>query len=321
MSLPQRTLGAGMGAVVSLALLGGPGIALPLEFPGPAVATVSRTVPLATYKLPLGPWAGGAVPTRLFEGARSDSAWRVEGGGLSTLQLLAPLRDQLKEAGYRMLWECETEACGGFDFRFGTDVLDEPDMHVDLGDFRFLAAERDGPDGPEAVSLFVSRSSDMGFVQMITIGSAINPVPLTPPDPGERPSASISPGDTGTLAEQLDGRGAVPLDDLTFESGSALLGQGQFGSLAALAAYLKENPQRTIALVGHTDASGNLATNIALSTARAASVRDRLIRDFGIPAAQVSAEGVGYLAPRDSNLTQEGRARNRRVEAVVTSTQ
>ena len=104
---------------------------------------------------------------------------------------------------------------------------------------------------------------------------------------------------------------AVPLDDLTFESGSALLGQGQFGSLAALAAYLKENPQRTIALVGHTDASGNLATNIALSTARAASVRDRLIRDFGIPAAQVSAEGVGYLAPRDSNLTQEGRARQK----------
>jgi outer membrane protein OmpA-like peptidoglycan-associated protein len=321
MSLTLRVFVAGTGAAVSLALLGGPGAALPLEFPGPATATVARTVPLATYKLPLAPWADGAIPTQLFEGARSDSAWRVDGGGLSTLQLLAPLRDQVQEAGYRVLWECETEGCGGFDFRFGTDVLDEPDMHVDLGDFRFLAAERDGPAGPEALSLLVSRSSDMGFVQMITIGAAINPVPLTAPDPGEGPSVSISPAEAGTLAEQLDGTGAVSLDDLTFESGSALLGQGQFASLDALAAYLKANPQRTIALVGHTDASGNLATNIALSTARAASVRDRLIRDFGVPAARVSAEGVGYLAPRASNLTPEGRARNRRVEAVVTSTQ
>ncbi len=41
-------------------------------------------------------------------------------------------------------------------------------MHVDLGDFRFLAAERDGRDGPEAVSLLVSRSSQTGFVQMVT---------------------------------------------------------------------------------------------------------------------------------------------------------
>jgi OOP family OmpA-OmpF porin len=304
---------------MALMLSAGPGLAISLEFPGPATTTVARAAPLASYKLPLGPWANGAVPTRLIEGARSDVAWRVSADRLSTLQLLAPLRDQILAAGYRILWECETEACGGFDFRFATDVLDEPDMHVDLGDFRFLAAERDGPDGPQAVSLLVSRSSGAGFVQIISVGAAVDPVPVTGPEAHAAPAATPAPPQVEALAAQLENSGAVPLDDLRFKSGSALLGEGEFASLDALAAYLKANPQRTVALVGHTDASGALATNIALSTARAASVRDRLIREFGIPKTQVLAEGVGYLAPRASNLTAEGRARNRRVEAVITS--
>lgn len=302
-------------AAVLLALCAGSGHALTLALPGPATTTVARSEPLGSYKLPLGPWSGGAVPTRLIEGPRSDAAWRVQGEDLSTLQLLAPLRDQLVAEGYRILWECETETCGGFDFRFAIDVLDEPDMHVDLGDFRFLAAERDGPGGPEAVSLLVSRSSQTGFVQIVTIGGSTSPVQAADPTPN---AAADAPA--GSVAARLQQDGAASLDGLVFASDSAVLGEGDFRSLDELAAFLKANPARDVALVGHTDASGTLATNIALSKARAASVRDRLIRVYGIPKERVTAEGVGYLAPRASNLTEEGRARNRRVEAVITST-
>jgi outer membrane protein OmpA-like peptidoglycan-associated protein len=42
---------------------------------------------------------------------------------------------------------------------------------------------------------------------------------------------------------------------------------------------------------------------------------------LGVPAAQMGAEGVGYLAPRAASLTPEGQAANRRVEVVLTSTQ
>jgi OOP family OmpA-OmpF porin len=75
-----------------------------------------------------------------------------------------------------------------------------------------------------------------------------------------------------------------------------------------------------VALVGHTDALGSLAGNTDLSRARAVSVRERLIAEYAVPAAQLTAEGVGYLAPRATNQTEDGRARNRRVEAIVTST-
>ncbi len=297
--------------------------ALSLEFLAPAVATVVQSQPLSSYALPIGPWRDGVVPTRLLEGARSDAAWRIDAAGLTTLQLLAPLRDQLVAAGYRIIWECETLACGGFDFRFAIDVLDEPDMHVDLGDFRFLAAERDGSDGPQAVSILVSRSSGAGFVQMVSMGAAALDAGssglATQDKPDATPPAPQPP--PGDFAAALETGGSVPLDDLIFESGSAALGKGNFDSLDALAAYLATNPGRIVALVGHTDASGALAGNVALSTARAASVRDRLVNEYGVTAQQVMAEGVGYLAPRATNLTPEGRAKNRRVEVMITSTQ
>ena len=119
---------------------------------------------------------------------------------------------------------------------------------------------------------------------------------------------------------RLESTGSVVLEDLIFPSGAATLAEGDYASLRDLAAYLRDNPERTIALVGHTDASGGLDANIALSKRRAASVRDMLIGKHGAPAPRVAAEGVGFLAPRASNLTPEGRTENRRVEVMITST-
>lgn len=302
---------------------GGSATAFTPGFPGPAVATTEHSEALGSYPLPIGPWAEGSMITRRTEGALRKSAWRIDSPGITTLELMAPLRDQLAEAGFRTIYECESDGCGGFDFRYSTPILPEPDMHVDLGDFRFVAAGRGMGDGAEYLSLMVSRSSRAGFVQLVRVGQPPEPEPLVTastrtPEPAEpglpRPDPEI--GDLALLLEA----GAVPLDDLSFETGAATLEAGEFASLAMLAAYLHTHPDRALALVGHTDAEGGLKGNIALSKRRAEAVRDRLIRDHGVPPVQVTAEGVGFLSPRDSNLTDEGRMRNRRVEAMLTST-
>jgi OOP family OmpA-OmpF porin len=302
-------------------------LAVALEFSAPSSTTAIRREPLASYALPIGPWQDGQVASRILEGPLEQTAWRIAAPGMTTLQILSPLRDQLARAGFRILWECETDACGGFDFRFAIDVMPEPDMHVDLGDFRFLSAERAGADGPEAVSLLVSRSVEAGFVQMVAIGAARPaPSPLIPALQAAPAAAADLPhqGDPvlqlSGLAAALQASGSAVLEDLVFRSGSAELGPGPFETLAALADFLKRDAARRVALVGHTDASGGLAGNTALSRARAASVRERLIAEYAVPAAQITAEGVGYLAPRATNQTEEGRARNRRVEVIVTST-
>ena len=74
-------------------------------------------------------------------------------------------------------------------------------------------------------------------------------------------------------------------------------------------------------LVGHTDAEGSLEANRALSERRALAVVERLVASHGIAPERLRAEGVGYLVPRAPNTTEEGRARNRRVEVVKVETQ
>ena len=107
------------------------------------------------------------------------------------------------------------------------------------------------------------------------------------------------------------------LRGLDFASGEAVLGPGPHADLAALAAFLAQDPETRIALVGHTDNVGALDANIALSQARAEAVRARLIADHGVDGARVEARGVGYLAPVAANDTSEGREINRRVEVVL----
>lgn len=288
-----------------------------LSLPPAAVRTAEDQNEMGSYVLPVGPWQNGRAETIRAEGEVTRTAWRVPGADTSTMALLATLRDQLGTEGFEILFECDTDACGGFDFRYGLDVLPEPEMHVDLGDFRYLCARRIGGPTPDYVALLVSRSSAAGFVQMTRVGAALSaPLPIA----AARFDPAAAKPSTESLSDQLVATGKVVLADLLFESGSTDLGEGEFASLAALADFLTANPDKTLALVGHTDAEGSLAANVALSRKRAESVKARLVSDFAVNPAQLTADGVGFLSPVASNLTPEGRTRNRRVEALIVST-
>lgn len=308
------------GLVMAGLLLPGAAPALEIALPGDSTLTREIVRSPDSYRMPIGPWAEGIVPSLAVEGRIVQQAWRVEAEGLTTLQLIRPIAEQLTEAGFRLLFECAGDGCGGFDFRFGTQVMAAPDMFIDLFDYRFLSARSPGG---EHVSVFVSRSGDIGYVQIIHASPETVPPPAIGADPDARPVAR--PGSTaakgsegaGSIPDALTTQGHVILGDLDFATASAELGPGPFATLEALAAWLRADPTRRVALVGHTDTVGGLAPNIALSKRRAASVMQRLIDAHGVPAAQLEAEGMGYLAPVAPNLTPEGREANRRVEAVL----
>ena len=293
-----------------------------LQFPSNASLQAETFSPLDSYVMPTGIWEQGAMPTEVVEGQLTRQAWRIAAASLTTLQLLRPLREQLRNDGYRVIFECQTEACGGFDFRFAVDTLPPPAMQINIGDFRFLAAQRDTDEGAEYLNLFVSRTAQAGFVQVTRVApvspESVVPAPLATASAAAPESA---PTTQSGLAAQLDSVGHAVLGDLTFETGSSQLGAGVFASLQALADYLLANPDRTVALVGHTDAEGTLENNIALSKRRAGSVLERLVADYGVNRRQLEAEGMGYLSPIASNLTEAGREANRRVEVIDTSTQ
>ena len=190
-------------------------------------------------------------------------------------------------------------------------------MHVDMGDFRFLAARNGSGDH---LGLLVSRSTNAGFIQLIRVAETTLTATATNGASSQQPALTETAAPPSDTIGRLIARGHVVLSDLTFETGSSALNGGSYASLEALAAFLRENPDRRIALVGHTDAVGTLESNVALSKKRAASVLERLVSDYGAPRGQMTAEGMGYLAPIAPNQTEEGREANRRVEAVLLNT-
>lgn len=299
-----------------------PGLASALTLPQGARLLFERVVPLGSYALPHAPFDGEGVPARLFEGRVERRTWRIDGGTSTPLQILAPLRDQLVTGGYEIVFECRAAECGGFDFRFGTEIARAPHMHVDIGNFRFLSAIRTDN---EALSLLVSRAGNSAYIQEIRVLPAEEPArapagleAAAEPDPApETPEVEQRGGPPGTLIDTLLNEGHVILDDLAFDTGANALGPGAYDSLARLAAFLAANPAYRVVLVGHTDSTGALDANIALSKRRAETVRDRLVNDYGVPPDRVAAEGMGYLSPVASNLAPAGRERNRRVEAIL----
>jgi OOP family OmpA-OmpF porin len=83
-----------------------------------------------------------------------------------------------------------------------------------------------------------------------------------------------------------------------------------------VADYMKKYPNTTVVMEGHTDNVGDDAYNQELSQNRANSVKQYLVNNFGIKASRLTAIGYGESRPVASNDTEEGRQKNRRVQAL-----
>ena len=117
------------------------------------------------------------------------------------------------------------------------------------------------------------------------------------------------------LKEALDKDGRVILYDILFGYNKALLKQESDKQLQYVLMLLLENPGLMLEIQGHTDNQGEDKYNLELSRKRAETV-SRYLALFGIPEDRLIAKGYGESQPVASNDTQEGRAKNRRVELV-----
>jgi len=86
--------------------------------------------------------------------------------------------------------------------------------------------------------------------------------------------------------------------------------------LKDIASVLKENAGVRVCIIGHTDADGDNASNLALSKCRAESVRATLTTEFSVEAARLETNGKNESHPVAPNTTSEGKATNRRVEFI-----
>jgi OmpA-OmpF porin, OOP family len=109
----------------------------------------------------------------------------------------------------------------------------------------------------------------------------------------------------------------INIDNIYFQSGKADLVASSFPVLDSVKRIFIDNPGLTVRIEGHTDSQGAAAFNKNLSQKRAETVLNYLVKNLGIPKEQLTALGYGEERPVADNKTNEGRAKNRRIEFRV----
>jgi OmpA-OmpF porin, OOP family len=114
----------------------------------------------------------------------------------------------------------------------------------------------------------------------------------------------------------LDSTKALTFDNVNFATGSAILTEGSITQLSDLVKIMRAYPKVAIKIEGHTDNKGNSQSNKKLSLSRAESVM-KFLQTNGVDAKRMAVAGLGADKPTADNATEEGRAKNRRIEAYV----
>ena len=284
------------------------GIELP--YPSGVERLMREQTENATLRIPVSPWSQNSkIQHEKRSGTATITTLQMRATAITPQQVATPIRKAMLDADFKIVLDCFSTECGGFDYRINTPIQSPPKMYINLRNFVSIT----GINGSDKIiNVLISRIGERVYIQERRIDPATD-------TPAETTMMVPLPSSTSVqnIATTFATAGTISLEGLDFNSGSTTLGEGPFSILSELADYMRQNPQSQIVLVGHSDAIGGLESNIEISKQRAEAVRQRLISKYGIPKSRITAQGIAYLSPRSSNQTEEGRERNRRVEAVI----
>ncbi|WP_166253603.1 OmpA family protein [Marinobacter salicampi] len=214
-------------------------------------------------------------------------------------EIMDSYQQSLNDSGYEILFQCEDDACGEY-LQF--DLLDS---EVDpVTGFHYIAAA--SADGRIRLSIAFPEPNSDAYnefgLSVLEERDMQNRITVLSPD---------------ALKKALDDTGKAVLGGIFFEHDSAALMPSSDQALEQVAAMMERHPELKIYVVGHTDNRGELDYNRELSERRAQAVADRLIGAFNIAQRRLEGFGVASLAPQSTNASEDGQAKNRRVELVA----
>lgn len=285
-----------------------------------------KTDRFAEVDIPMGPSVNPGVEKRRFErvdaveGARTRLLY-VAPLERTSLEVMRNYKEALLAGGFKTLFECSRDTCGDsierpflefnpsrqltanqvMEFAFGAGVIDQ----------RMLVVKLDRPQGPVHVIVFAAHQDNVAN-----------------PAAGGRVAVFVDVVESATMEKRMvtvqapemamnlgrDGKQAIY--GIFFDFDKADIKPESKPQLEEMAKLLQANPALKVYIAGHTDNQGALDYNIGLSQRRAEAVVRALSTQYGIAAARLTARGLGPLAPVTSNATEDGRAKNRRVELV-----
>ncbi|HUQ94446.1 MAG TPA: OmpA family protein [Bryobacteraceae bacterium] len=271
------------------------------------------------YLLPLGPPTELSPPKYArsldVDGQVSRYTYIAPANRTAT-ELLRNYKLEFERLGLQTLYEKKAGERGWFGPTF--DKIAEADglsqiLAYNEADERLLVGKsRDAK--PTYYVVFVTAYRD-GVIperlqNIVQKGRAIAQLVVIAPDSMERKMTFVN---ADQMKNEIQANGKVVLYGILFDTDKEALKPESQPAIAEIVKLLKADPSLRIHVVGHTDNQGKTDYNLDLSKRRAASVVSALTAQ-GISPARLDAFGCGVFAPVASNETEEGRAKNRRVE-------
>ncbi|HNR92701.1 MAG TPA: OmpA family protein [Dokdonella sp.] len=244
--------------------------------------------------------------------------------GRSSLEVLRNYQASLEAKGFAIAFTCATSNGSCYETPAGRTPRTDPysfalalDANPELpklsGDFvrnhfgtnaRHLLARRAGGDGTVYVSISLAEHA-MGNHAIIRVVET-----------KEMDSGKIGFVGADEMSQRIAADGRISLYGIHFDFDKDVVREDSRETLAEIAKVLRNQPDLRLAVVGHTDNQGGVAYNRDLSQRRAASVVRALANDHGIDTTRLKPRGAGADQPVAANDSEEGRAKNRRVELV-----
>lgn len=253
----------------------------------------------------------------------------------SPLEVLRNYQDVVEQAGGEVVFECKREECGGDPqksssggggemslmnfFVYESQLKDKYNSNGycaltnDIDDQRYFSARIPQAAGGDAYVTVQTFSLIDDLYCKALNGRTIALVHVFEPEAREKKMVMV---DAAKMAQSLTAQGSVSLYGILFDFDKADIKPESRPALDEIAKLLNADPQLGIIVVGHTDNKGTFDYNIDLSSRRAMSVKNELVSAYGISADRLTSAGAGMMAPVASNDSDEGRAKNRRVELV-----
>lgn len=233
----------------------------------------------------------------------------------ATLEVFRNIEQALQTAGFKPLFECAAEACGGRNFNLAASG---GELYSLFGDYpqeqRYVASRLQRAEGDVYASVYVVFNKSGGGPNRHRAMVQLDVVELKPME------QRMVVLDAGDLQRKLDQEGRVAIYGILFDTDKDSMRSDSAAQLQQIAALLKRQPRLKVLVVGHTDAQGGMEHNRDLSTRRAQSIATALATQHGIDRARMTPIGIGMAAPVASNRSEAGRAQNRRVELVDITT-
>ncbi|MCC6477212.1 OmpA family protein [bacterium] len=284
------------------------------RYPGSEI-TYCETQQYDEYKLALGKWVTDKFAKELDLGGHiTRIQYVLASTKVSSIEVFKNYTDALAEAKFETLALGKAEG-GPIDMAGHTWLIKAlknlPNaVQGELGNHgfpdrrRYLAAKYARAEGDVYVALHVTQRSESEVRVHLDV-IEVEPV-----------KSGLVKVDAAYLKSEIERTGRVALYGIYFDTDKSEIKPESADAMKAIAELLKQNSSWKLYVVGHTDMTGALDHNMQLSESRAKSVVAELTGKQGIAADRLSGYGVGPLSPVATNSSDEGKAKNRRVELV-----